>query len=207
MSEGEREKGGETDYGRKRAEIVRAALGVLREKGFEGTSLDSVAAELGRTKQAIYYYFKSKEQLVGSLILEMLREARARIGEICSADAEPRDRMRALILYYAEEHYARHGFFTLYHRFREHSADALPEAEQEETRRVSAEIPRIIIGLIEEGMAKGQFRGGDARALGGIVCAMLAGVLTHLPTPILAGADRKALAELTCEIVLKGMEP
>lgn len=54
--------------------IIETAYKMFAEYGFEKTSLTMITKEIGITKPAIYYYFKSKQQLI-DVIFE----------EICSA--------------------------------------------------------------------------------------------------------------------------
>jgi AcrR family transcriptional regulator len=49
-----------------RARIQQVALELFAEQGYEGTSLREIAERLGVTKAALYYHFKSKEDIVGS---------------------------------------------------------------------------------------------------------------------------------------------
>ena len=51
-------------YGDKRALLLRAAARCFNEKGYSGTSLKDVTAQLGLTDAAIYYYIDGKQQLV-----------------------------------------------------------------------------------------------------------------------------------------------
>ncbi len=44
--------------------MLRAAAHCFNEKGFSGTSLKDVAARLGLTDAALYYYVRNKEELV-----------------------------------------------------------------------------------------------------------------------------------------------
>ncbi len=53
---------------RSREEIVEAARRVILEKGLAGTTLDAVAAEVGLTKAALYYYYPSKDALLFELV-------------------------------------------------------------------------------------------------------------------------------------------
>lgn len=48
----------------RRAEILRRAAAVFREKGFHGAGMREIAAGLGMAPGALYYYFKSKEDLL-----------------------------------------------------------------------------------------------------------------------------------------------
>jgi AcrR family transcriptional regulator len=51
-----------------RARIQEVALQLFAENGYEKTSLREIAERLGVTKAALYYHFKSKEDIVRSLV-------------------------------------------------------------------------------------------------------------------------------------------
>lgn len=50
-----------------RSRILDAALGLFSEHGFEGTTLQQIADRLGLTKAALYYHFRSKDDLLAAL--------------------------------------------------------------------------------------------------------------------------------------------
>jgi AcrR family transcriptional regulator len=59
----------EHDHGRDtRSRLRELALQLFAEQGYEKTSLREIAERLGVTKAALYYYFKSKEDIVRSLV-------------------------------------------------------------------------------------------------------------------------------------------
>jgi AcrR family transcriptional regulator len=51
-----------------RSRLRELALKLFAEQGYEKTSLREIAEQLGVTKAALYYYFKSKEDIVRSLV-------------------------------------------------------------------------------------------------------------------------------------------
>jgi AcrR family transcriptional regulator len=51
-----------------RTRIQEIALELFTEQGYEATSLREIAERLGVTKAALYYHFKTKEDIVGSMI-------------------------------------------------------------------------------------------------------------------------------------------
>lgn len=61
----ERRRGAET-----RAEILRVALELFTEKGYEATSTRDISEALGLTKSSLYYHFRNKEEIVASLLTE-----------------------------------------------------------------------------------------------------------------------------------------
>lgn len=51
-----------------RTRILDAALELFSEHGFDGTTLQQIADRLGFTKAALYYHFRSKDDLLQALI-------------------------------------------------------------------------------------------------------------------------------------------
>jgi AcrR family transcriptional regulator len=70
MSEQGRRTGEQT-----KAEAQRVALSFFITKGYEATSLREIAEELGISKAALYYHFKSKEDIVKEGMLSRGTEA------------------------------------------------------------------------------------------------------------------------------------
>ncbi|MER5430010.1 TetR/AcrR family transcriptional regulator [Streptomyces sp. NPDC002588] len=75
----------------RREEILEAALEVLADRGFKGTSIDAVAERAGLTRQGVLHYFPSKKRLlleVLNLRNQVNREnlADRRLGEDWAGD-------------------------------------------------------------------------------------------------------------------------
>ena len=71
--------------------VLDAALELFAEHGFEGTSLQQIADRLGVTKAAVYYHFRSKDDLLSALVEPAFDELNQLLDE---ADALPRDNAR-----------------------------------------------------------------------------------------------------------------
>src|SRR5262245_3214534 len=54
----------DNSYEAKRRVALETAARLFNERGFYKTSLDDVAAELNVTKAALYYYFRSKDEIL-----------------------------------------------------------------------------------------------------------------------------------------------
>lgn len=82
---------------RSREEIVDAARRVILQQGLAGTTLEAVAAEVGLTKAALYYYYPSKDALLFELVYETYAK-QARAIESAVGEAERGgDALRAII--------------------------------------------------------------------------------------------------------------
>ena len=54
-----------------RGEIQRAALSRFTSQGYDKTSLREIAEDLGVTKAAVYYHFRTKEDILESLVRDV----------------------------------------------------------------------------------------------------------------------------------------
>jgi AcrR family transcriptional regulator len=57
-----------------RTRILRIGTAILAEDGLAGLSFDTIARRLGKSKQAVLYWFPSKQELLGALYLPWLAE-------------------------------------------------------------------------------------------------------------------------------------
>ena len=97
--EGRHDADGRTDArtrGDTRARIQQVAIELFTEHGYEGTSLREIAERLDLTKAALYYHFKSKEDIVRSLVEDYFGQIDALIAW---GKAQPRsDEVRSEII-------------------------------------------------------------------------------------------------------------
>ncbi|MDG4793792.1 TetR/AcrR family transcriptional regulator [Micromonospora sp. WMMD1082] len=84
-----------------RERIKAVALELFTEQGYEATSLREVAERLGVTKAALYYHFKSKDEIVTSVVSDRLDRMDALIDWAESQPASLATR-RAVIERYAD---------------------------------------------------------------------------------------------------------
>jgi AcrR family transcriptional regulator len=81
--------------------ILKIALDLFNEQGFEGTSMREVAERLGVTTAALYYHFPSKDHMLISLVRPILERTDALIASSRSA-ANSVDARRALLSSYLD---------------------------------------------------------------------------------------------------------
>jgi AcrR family transcriptional regulator len=63
-----------------RARIQQVAVELFTEHGYDGTSLREIAERIDVTKAALYYHFKSKEDIVASLVQDYAEQMDALIA-------------------------------------------------------------------------------------------------------------------------------
>ena len=94
-----RRAGGEFPRGGTRERIQSIALELFAEQGYEKTSLREIAERLGVTKAALYYHFRSKEDIVRSFIEDYRAELEQVIAWGASQPRTPGTRAEILRRY------------------------------------------------------------------------------------------------------------
>ena len=80
----------------KRQRLLDAACQVFYARGVERTTLADIAAAAGIPLGNVYYYFKTKNDLVQAVVEAHLGEARAMLAAVEAGHDGPRDRLKAL---------------------------------------------------------------------------------------------------------------
>ena len=91
-----RADGEETRSARKRRAIVEAATSLFLRFGYEGTSMDQVAALAGVSKQTVYKQFADKERLFGEMISGVSGTVDAFIADVAETLRSPADLRKEL---------------------------------------------------------------------------------------------------------------
>ena len=79
-----------------RAHILRTALGLFREKGFDASTMRDIAAACDMSLGAAYYYFPSKEAIILAYYEEVQKEHRRRVQAALPGCKDFRDRLGVL---------------------------------------------------------------------------------------------------------------
>ncbi len=119
-----------------RGRIQAVALELFIEQGYEQTSLREIAERLGVTKAALYYHFRSKDEIVESLTQDRL----AAIEELVAwARTQPRtvETKREFVRRYSDElHRGRQYDVMRFFERNQASMKGMPSAEKMRERMV-----------------------------------------------------------------------
>jgi AcrR family transcriptional regulator len=75
--------------------LIRAAE-LIREKGFDATSVNEISQAIGITKGGLYYYIKGKRDLLYLIIRHGLEEVESRTRDVQHIE-DPADQLRTLV--------------------------------------------------------------------------------------------------------------
>lgn len=83
--------------GNRRADLVRAAARLFRDKGFDGTSVRDIADAVGMRSGSPFYHFKSKQEILAAVMEEGLTAGLPAAEAIVAGTLAPRAKFRALV--------------------------------------------------------------------------------------------------------------
>ena len=94
----------------KRERLVESATGLIHEQGVHRTTLADVAGRADVPLGNVYYYFKSKDELIGA-VLDCYKEQAAALTREFERHRSPQARLKALVHNWSDmrETVARHG--------------------------------------------------------------------------------------------------
>jgi AcrR family transcriptional regulator len=138
------------------------AAKTFADKGYSATTLQGIADELGMLKGSLYYYIRSKEDLLFELVRAVLALAEERLSERVPDSGPAIDRLEMLV--------REHVIFLIEHLTETtvylHEADQL-SAERRAELPVHGFIARLE-GLVAEGQEDGTVRADVAPRLGAL---------------------------------------
>lgn len=83
---------------RKHREIIEAAAAVFMKNGYEGTSMEQIAAKAGVSKQTVYKHFADKEQLFSHIVLSTTDQVDQVVALVAGPLADTRELNKDLSL-------------------------------------------------------------------------------------------------------------
>lgn len=151
-------------------ELLAAALDLFVERGYAATRLDDVAAKAGVSKGTLYLYFSSKEDLFKAVVRENMVPV---LGEAEQAmaghEGSSADLFRGLMLGWWERigNTRLAGISKLMLAESGNFPDLALFYHEEVIRRGEA----LIVRMLERGIARGEFRAIDAKAMTDVIAA------------------------------------
>lgn len=110
---------------RSREDILAATRELILARGLKGLTLEEVAAAVGLTKAALYYYFPSKDALLEGLSLRALQAQAQRLHDAVEGAASGPQALRSLIAETVRMHAQRMDDFRLTYLHPQLAPDAL----------------------------------------------------------------------------------
>lgn len=78
-------------------ELLDISARIFARKGYQSTTLQDIADEFGVLKGSLYHYIRSKDDLLFEVVRSVYDEGLANLRALASTDADPVDRLRAVV--------------------------------------------------------------------------------------------------------------
>lgn len=155
----------------KRQAVLSTAAQMFNERGFHATSLDDVAARLGVSKPTLYYYVKSKDQILLECVQQGLEMTLEGIEVSRRAGGSALDQLEACMRVYARIVTMDFGMCLI-----RVGDEQLPPDSRKALRRMKAQIDLAFRRLVEAGVQQGQLEPCDPK----MVAFMIGGALSWI---------------------------
>jgi AcrR family transcriptional regulator len=183
----------------KRERILEEAVKLFYQRGFTGTTLDDIAAELGVTKPFIYTHFRSKTDLLAALCKPTIELSLEAVADAAKSPGSPTARLHRAIVDFTQVVLSRQANIAIYFREEKNLApDALAEINTLRKR-----FDRVLSNLLTEGVAAGEFDISDVNLTALAIGGMISWAYTwHRPEGRLALEDMcQRMADLALQMV------
>lgn len=79
-----------------REDILNGARELFERFGFKKTTMEDIARQVGKSKSALYYYYKTKEEIFEAVILRDIEASQALVAEAVKKEESATSRFRVL---------------------------------------------------------------------------------------------------------------
>ena len=147
---------GRRDPKRTRQRIVRCATAEFAKRGYDGARIDGIVNRLGISKNLLYHYFKSKEELFIVVMEQAYDEMRRCHRDMQLVDLEPVDAMALLVSYTFQHFIDKPEIINLLNSENIHQARHITKSKQIKT--LYNPLLDAIRVILEKGQESGNFR-------------------------------------------------
>ena len=138
-------------------EVLQSAANIFFAKGFHATSIEDVARDVGMLKGSLYYYIKSKDDLLFRLLLAGIEDGDAFIAQQIDPQGDPVEQLeraiRAQIDYIIQKR-VQFGLFL-------HEFDSLSGKRQHKLISVMSRYNSRFVDLVRRGQEQGKLMDGE----------------------------------------------
>lgn len=181
-----------------RESLLRVAVKVFNERGYDGTSMDDLAKRLGIGKSAIYYHVSGKDELLQLAVDRALDGLFAAAAETAAVQGRAIDRLEHLVRASVAVLVEQQPFVTLLLRVRGNTA---VERRALARRR---EFDRLVSGLVAQAEADGDIRPDIDPAIAARLLFGLVNSLIEWYRPR-GGASGGEIADALCKVAFDGL--
>ncbi len=140
----------------RRSQILEAASNVFSRLGFRKARMDDIVEESGLSKGALYWYFKSKDEIIEGIISSFLDIEMKKLRQLQQAEGSAGDRLTALCEIVVADFERITPLLPMFYEFL--GMVARQKAVQTLFTRYMNDFLTVLTSIIQEGIDTGEFR-------------------------------------------------
>lgn len=162
----------------KKEQILHAALEVFARQGLEKGKIADIAKQAGIGKGTVYEYFKSKEEIFKAIETMFIGESLSQIKKIAESQISPIEKIETLCSYSLDMHNQMgDSIFIISELWAQHVRGQLHGHDSTLFEDMYVDYYDLIAGVLEEGVAKNEFRDMSIKGATTILLAMIDGII------------------------------
>jgi AcrR family transcriptional regulator len=156
-------------------QILEAAMEVFVRLGFDKARMDDIAAAAGVSKGSLYWHFKSKEDIISAVLYRLFQGELGDLREIRALEVPADEKLRRFAQQLAQDMQAMQRWQPLMAEF--YAVATRHKSAHLFLQHYYQDYIDLLAAIIEEGIDRGLFRVGDARAAAFTLTAAAEGVI------------------------------
>jgi AcrR family transcriptional regulator len=93
-------------------QLLKAAKQLFQLHGFRKVTIDDIAKAIGKARSSLYYYYKTKEEILDAVIAAEVRELMAAINDAINLASSAEGKIKAFFLANLQTILEKRGFFN-----------------------------------------------------------------------------------------------
>ena len=184
----------------KEQEIVAVAARLFKEKGYRTTTLEDIAVAVGMLKGSLYYYIRSKEDLLHLVVRDPIRQAYNKLEEIVVSDMPVTTKIAQAVVNHMtlfHEHYPQIAVYL-------HDYHHLMQQLEKNVIETPKHYQRLWATLLQQGVDAGELRDDlDVKVTGYAILGMCNWIYRwYNPHGTLSAEE---IADVFIKLVLEGL--
>ncbi|HLX55920.1 MAG TPA: TetR/AcrR family transcriptional regulator [Ktedonobacteraceae bacterium] len=184
-------------------QILDAAMAVFARQGFHEARMDDIVQESGLSKGTLYWYFKSKEEIITAISQRLFATDIELVEGLLTADGTVSERLQQLIRDRIQGLQEMSGMVTILFEF--YAAALHQEGVRQFIKAYFQNFHDLLVALIQQGIERGEFRPVNPLAAATALDAVFEGLIVRwLIDP--EAIEWASLGEAAIRLMLDGLK-
>ncbi len=186
----------------RREQIITAAVSVFSRLGFHEARMDDIVQESGLSKGALYWYFKSKDDIITAIMNRFIDREIEGMESALKQEAPVSEKLLRLHEMFIEEMWEMMGLMPILYEF--YAAATRKPSVRKALLRFFEPMRKLLSALLKQGVENGEFKSVDVDVIAVDLIAFYEGLLL-LAVLDPEGVDLKKMGDSGARLLVDGL--